>query len=286
MLHHIIISSAAAIRFVRSVIFRLLLILALLGLNIATVVSDAVYDSLNRIVWGTVQLVSEQIAERRPKARADIDADLVRSRTELAGIEATVLKKQNELEAALAETARVRHQLDYEMNRNNSLSTELEFGKRQVDSMAIELDIARKARSEAVNTASVLRSRIVQSIRRDASTEAIAAVPFIGTAVALGSVAYDLNDACHQLRELEALEATLRDREPVQITEAMCLLSYEDMVAAVTGQDPGYARCVSDRIRNNELNPPSCAGYEPAVPPITDSPLSLPEESSEIDPIK
>lgn len=282
MLHHIFISSAAVIRFVRGVIFRLLLIFVLLGLNVATVVSDAMYDSLNRLVWGTVQLVSEQTAERRPKTRADVEADLVRSRTELAGIEATVLKKQNELEAARAETAQVRRQLDYAITRNDSLSTELEFGKRQVDSMATELDIDRKTRSEAVNTASVLRSRIVQSIRRDASTEAIAAVPLIGTAVALGSVAYDLNDACHQLRELEALEAILRDREPVQITEAMCLLSYEDMVAAVTGQDRGYAQCVSDRISTNELNPPSCAGYEPAVPPINGSPISLPEASIEI----
>jgi hypothetical protein len=286
MLHHIIISSAAAIRFARSVIFRLLLILALLGLNIATVVSDAVYDSLNRIVWGTLQLVSEQIAERRPKARADIDADLVSSRTELAGIKATVLKKQNELEAALAETALVRRELNNAMKLNNILSTELGSAKLEAASMATEIDIARKARSEAVNTASVLRSRIVQSIRRNASTEAIAAVPFIGTAVALGSVAYDLNDACYQLRELEALEAILRDREPEQITEAMCLLSYEDMVAAVTGQDPGYARCVSDRKRNNELNPPSCAGYEPAVPPIYGSPLSLPEASIETPPFE
>lgn len=307
MVHHLFMSLATVIRFIRRVIFRFLLVIVLVGLNVATLVSDTVYDGLNRLVWGAVELVSEQAADRRPRTRAEIDADLTRSRTELQATEARVLATRDELQEVRAskralETevasqrerltiaeANARHleaELDEVMNRNSNLSAELKANKVRIDSMAAEIDLSKKNRSEAVQTAAALRSRIVHSIRRDASAEAFEAVPFIGTAVFLGTLAYELNDSCHQLRELEALDAILRGRRPELIDEAMCLLSYEDMVAAVTGQDRGYARCVSDRLATKELNPLSCSGYEPAVPQITDSPIrpqNQPTEQFRID---
>lgn len=97
MLHHLFMSLASTIGFVRRVIFRFLLIIILIGLNVATVVSDAVYDRLNRLIWGTVQLVSEQVAERRPKTRTEIDADLARSHTELEASEAGAKATREEL---------------------------------------------------------------------------------------------------------------------------------------------------------------------------------------------
>lgn len=312
MLHHLFMSLASTIRFARRVIFRFLLVIILIGLNVATVVSDAVYERLNSLIWGAVQLVSEQVAERRPKTRTELNTDLARSKTELEASEASAkasreeltevrtrarsleaeaesqkqqlsLEKahtrqlQADLKAAKAETYQARRNLDISTNRNRSITVELDASNRRVENLTAEINMSKKARSRAVETAAALRSRIVHSIRRDASTEAFEAVPFIGTAVFLGSVAYELNDACNQLRELEALDAFLRGREPEQIGEAMCLLSYEEMVSAITGRDRGYARCVSDRITTGELNPTSCEGYEPAVPQINDSPL-LPQD--------
>jgi len=51
------------------------------------------------------------------------------------------------------------------------------------------------------------------------------------------------------------------------------------MVAALTGEDRAYARSVSDRVLMNDLNPPSCAGYDPALPEIRDSILITPEDA-------
>ena len=81
------------------------------------------------------------------------------------------------------------------------------------------------------------------------------------------------------MRDLETLDAALRGKEPAQVSEAMCLMSYEDMVAALTGEDRAYARSVSDRVLMNDLNPPSCAGYDPALPEIRDSILITPEDA-------
>ncbi len=394
MLHHLFMSLAATIRFVRRIIFLFLPIIFLIGLNIATVVSDVVYDSINRVVWGTVQLVSEKVAEQRPRTRTEIEADLTRSRNRLEAAEttvtatkgeldetrmrnrsleaevdatrletarmetalensrseisqaqqqlntterrletaeATVTETQGELEEAQirnrsleaeldthkqqlssaemntrrleteldrtrletarmeadldnakAEVSQVQRQLNTTERRNRNLSNQLDASNRRAERMALEIDLSRQARSEVIDTASSLRSRIVRSIRRQASTEAIEAVPFIGTAVFLGSIAYDVNEACQQLRELETLEAMLREREPEQIDEAMCLLSYEDLVATVTGRDRGYARCVSDRLATNELNPSSCVGYDPALPEISESSVLLPDIPTEL----
>lgn len=246
MLHHVMMGFAALIRFVRRWLIRLSLVIFLVALNIATLVSSTVYDVMSRMVWGAVEVVSDRLAERRPKTKADLDAA--------------------KREASLAQS-----QLDETRARNRSLIADLEAKDRRVAELSAEVEVNRKGRQQAIDAASGLRTRVVNSIRRDASTEAIGAVPFIGTAVFLGSVAYELNDACQQLRELEALDAALRDKDSEPLTETMCLMSYEDMVAALTGQDRAYAKCVSDRIATNDLSPPSCAGYGPALPAIEDS---------------
>lgn len=306
MLHHVLMGLAALTRFARKWLIRLSLVIFLVALNVATLVSSTVYDVMNKMVWGVVEVVSDRLADRRPKTRAEMEAEMSRSRVQadVANAEAarsrTSLDEANargrsiatELEtakvdagAARSETARVRAesaaarrevsltqgQLNETRARNQSLTLDLEAKDRRAVEMAAEIDATRKGRQQAIDAAGGLRTRLVKSIRRDASTEAIGAVPFIGTAVFLGSVAYDLNDACQQLRELEALDAALRGKDAAPLTETMCLMSYEDMVAALTGQDRAYAKCVSDRIATNDLNPPSCAGYDPALPAIEGS---------------
>jgi hypothetical protein len=313
MLHHLIMGFAALTRFTRKWLIRLSLVIFLIGMNIATLVSNTVYDAMSRMVWGMVEIVSDRMAERRPKNRAEMDAEISRSRAQAdaAKAEADAAKSQAarstssldeanarnrsmatelemakadastargeaarmraDLDAAKREVSLTRAQIDEAHARNRSLTVDIEAKDRRAIELAAEVDATRKGRQQAIDAASGLRTRVVNSIRRDASTEAIGAVPFIGTAVFLGSVAYELNDACQQLRELETLDAALRGKDAEPLTETMCLMSYEDMVAALTGQDRAYAKCVSDRIATNDLNPPSCSGYEPALPTIADS---------------
>lgn len=280
MLHHLLMMLASVIRFLRRWAIRFSLVIFLLAMNVATLVSNAVYDVLSRVVWGAVEMVSDGMAERRPKTRAEMEADVSRARAEadVAGAEADASRDEakrarTELDATKREVTVAEGRLDQERARNRSLAVELEAKDRRAVALAAEVDASRKGRQQAIDAASSLRSRLVKSIRRDTSAEAIGAVPLIGTAVFLGSVAYELNDACQQLRELEGLDAALRGKEVAPVSESMCLMSYEDMVAALTGKDRAYAKCVSDRIATNDLNPPSCAGYDPALPVIADSPL-------------
>lgn len=246
MLHRILMCFAALIRFVRRWLIRLSLVIFLVALNIATLVSSTVYDIMSRMVWGAVEVMSDNLAERRPNTKAELDA-------------------------AKRQVGQAQSKLDEARVRNTSLIADLETKERRVAALSAEVEATRRGKQQALDAASGLRTRVVNSIRRDASTEAIGAVPFIGTAVFLGSVAYELNDACQQLRELDSVDAALRGRDAAPLTETMCLMSYEDMVAALTGQDRAYAKCVSDRIAMNDLNPPSCVVYDPALPAIKDS---------------
>lgn len=254
----------------------------MLALNVAVLVSERVYDAMSRMVWDAVEIVSDRVAESRPKTRAELDAEvqkatdeknLSKARADTATARAAEVNV--ELEKEKAENGRNRGQLDEIRARNRLLVDGIDLRDRKITKLTTDIDVlnaevemSRKTKQAAMGAAAELRKRLVRSIRRDASTEIAEAVPFIGSAVFLGSIAYDLNDTCQQLRELESLDAALRSSEPLPIDEAMCLMSYEDMVAALTGRDRAYARCVSDRFTMNDLNPPSCEGYDAALPSI------------------
>jgi hypothetical protein len=321
MIHQVLMALAGLIRFFRKWAVRLSLVIFLVVMNVATLVSNTVYDALSRMVWSAVELVSDQPAERRPKTRAEMEADTARARAASEVAEAAadaargetartralldevdaqnrtlatrletsksdaelargqIAKAREELGIARKDAAYARSQLDAVSARNREITAAVEIRDRQLAEVAVDAEAARKSHQQAIDAATRLKARMVNSIRRNASSEAIGAVPFIGTAVFLGSVAYELNDACQQLRELETLDAALLGKESAKVNEEMCLLSYEDMVAALTGKDRAYARCVADRVAANDLNPPSCEGYEPALPGIGEDNILPPQES-------
>lgn len=291
MVHHVFMALAGLTRQAMKWGVRSAMVLFLMTLNFAVLVSDGAYNAMNKMVWDTIELVSDRFTERRPKTRAEMDAEIKRAADEAtlskAEADAAVAETQrvrSELKQAETETTRARSELANAHARNRALVDDIDVRDRkitklmnEVDILAGEMESSRKMRQEAIDAAEDLRKRLVRSIRRDASTEFAEAVPVIGTAVFLGSIAYDLNDTCQQLRELEKLDAALRKRKPLPIDETMCLMSYEDIVAAITGKDRKYARCVSDRIAMRELSPPSCEGYDPALPSIEDDVVADPQ---------
>lgn len=302
MIHYTLLLLAGVIRFTRKWLLRISLVAFLLALNVATLVSNKVYDVLERLVWGTVEMVSDQLGDRRPKSRAEMEADAVRARAEadaasadakkakvdadlaktetgrtkveLDAAKADAVRAKADLDVAKAKAKRVQTQLDELNVRNRALSVDLDTKNQRVAELVTDIDMSRQNQKKAMYALGKLKSRIMRSVKRNASSEALEAVPFVGTAVFLGLVAYEVNDSCEQLRELESLDASLRGKEPGPVNESMCVMSYEDLVATFTGKDRAYAKCVSDRIALNDLDPPSCAGYDPALPEITDSSLS------------
>lgn len=261
MTHHLLLTLARTIRFLRRWAMRLSIIIFLIVMNVATVVSDTVYDILNHAVWSAASMVSGQLGERRPKTRAELAVDLERSRGEAGAA-------RSEAETAKKETTKVRAELDETRARNRALSADLETKNRRIAQMAGDIDSSKRTRQQAIETTATLRKRLVRGIQRDASSDALEAVPFIGTAVVLGAIAYEVNDACMQLRELEALDSALRGNETEPVSEAICLKSFDEIVSALTGKDRGYAKCVSDRVATGDLDPPSCAGYPMALPKV------------------
>lgn len=303
MIHHVMMGLAELIRLVRRWTFRLALIIGLIALNIATVVSGTVYDGLSRFVWGLIEVVSENFDTQRPKTRAELQAEADRARTQAdtaeaearkakadldstrahaiqtqARMDAEIVQARTEAVTARTDAQRTQAELDSVAERNRVLSVDLDAREARIAKLTTDLRSYRQATDQAVGTVGALKSRIVSSIRRGASSDALGAVPFIGTGVALGLIAYELNDSCQQLRELEALDAALRGKAVDAVSESTCLVSFEDMVAALTGQDRNYAQCVLDRISQKDLNPASCAGYEAALPAIEDSTLGAPED--------
>ena len=122
MLHHLIMGFAALTRFTRKWLIRLSLVIFLIGMNIATLVSNTVYDAMSRMVWGMVEIVSDRMAERRPKNRAEMDAEISRSRAQADAAKA-------EADAAKSQAARSTSSLDEANARNRSMATELEMAK-------------------------------------------------------------------------------------------------------------------------------------------------------------
>ena len=351
-MHYVLIFLARLTRLIRGWVLKILLVAFLISLNVATVISGAVYDTVGRLVWGLVATVSDELADRRPLSRAELEAqnkaarsqaDAARIETERTRAELETSKAENgrvktdleiaearnrelsldldrnekqfanqraaleaqnrtarseanaarfetertrtELETSKAENGRVKADLEIAEARNKDLSLDLDRNEKRLANISADLETSRVQRKQALETMDGLKGRVVRSIRRNASIELLEGVPLIGAALVLGSMAYDVNDACEQLRALEGIDSALRGTDvATSFNQDMCLMSYDDLVAAFTGKDRGYATCIADRIALSELNPPSCAGYDPALPDIEDSvsdyrpaPVKLPE---------
>lgn len=263
---------ASLTRWVRKWLLMVGLVVVLFSLNIAMVASTAVYSAVERLVWGTVASVSDELADRIPKSREKLEAENAKARADADAARVETVKTRAELETAKTEGSRTKAELEVAETRNKKLAQELDIRERHLAGLTADLEASRTQRKQAVETLGNLKSRIVRAIHRNTSTELLQGFPFVGTALVLGAMAYDVNDACQQLRELETIDASLRGRDAsAPTTQEICLLSFDEVVAAFTGKDRGYSKCVADRVASGDLQPPSCIGYDPALPDIEDA---------------
>jgi len=195
-------------------------------------------------------------------AEGKIKAEAETAKTKLATLEAEKADLIASERAAKVEADAVKAKL-------SGIETENVRLKGTLSELQSSVDVSRKDQKRVMDALDNLRNRITRSVQRSASGEVFQAVPFVGTAVVLGAMAYEANDACEQLRDLEELELALKGGASDRPTpDGLCLLSPSELFQRITGQNPAYQRCVEDRIRLSDLNPPSCSGYPSAVPEI------------------
>ncbi len=268
-MHSLLMHLANAIRLVRKWLLRFVLVGGLVALNLTTLMVGEVYDFMSQKLWGVMAQVSDVAAQKRPKSRAELESEARKARVEADG--------------AKAETATTRARLETVEARNRKLELDLQGKERRLADL--EADAARSIQNKrrVTETVTTLRGRVVASIRRNSSSELAEMFPVVGYLFAVGSLAYDVNDACQQLEDLESLERSLTGSDAVaREKEAICLQSFEQLVSMFTGKDPGYAACIRDRLNTRELRPPSCAGYDDALPRISDDTVGPTTEAPDL----
>lgn len=245
-------------RRVRKWVFLITLVGGLAALNLATLVLGEFYDTMSQGAWGILSQFSDVAAQNRPKSRSELEADARKARVESDKARFEAEKMHAQIEATEAEKRR--------------MELDLKRGERRIASLEADAARVKQNNRRISETVKSMRDRIVKSIRRDASGEFVEMIPLLGDAFFIGSIAYDLNDACRQFQDLKALELYLSGSEGSAASdEAICLQSYGQMVSLLTGEDPGYAACVKDRLETRNLNPPSCSRYDDALPMLRDN---------------
>ena len=85
------------------------------------------------------------------------------------------------------------------------------------------------------------------------------------------------------LKDLDALEKALTSSDTIaREDETICLNSFEQLVALFTDKGTGYAACVRDRHNTREMDPPSCAGFDDALPQIRDNTVGETAEAPDL----
>jgi|GEM_PF-2558476 len=214
-------------------------------------------------------------AERRVGALTDEASDLQR---ELRAASAA-------LDSELTNTRRLTGQIDEFRLRLDladadllTKSDELVRVRAQRDVGLDELEALRRATSdipaERMQKASELvdgmERRVTSSIRRSTGGEVAQMVPFLGIGAGLALIAWDVHDACSQLRDVEELRRlvsgeSLNSSDDPEVGE-MCGMSRAALIARFTGKDLAFSRCLEARQATLKIDPPECIGYELELP--------------------
>jgi hypothetical protein len=229
--------------------------------------SDRLHARLDALEAQNLTLHTELDASGR--RIADLEADNFRAKGVAEGARVEAERARKALDLAQIETDKVQERLVAADARKLALEAEI----RRLASLR-STDMSPEMREKAFATLEDLRLRTVRQIKRNASVEMFQAVPFVGTGLVLGALAYEIEDACNQYKDIEALGTLMRGEAPGEsATDPLCLMSFEALVSAFTGNDGAFARCVADRIALSDLNPPSCAGFDPALPSVGSGPF-------------
>lgn len=117
-----------------------------------------------------------------------------------------------------------------------------------------------------------MKSRTVSSIRRNAAGDLSELIPFLGTVTGVGLIAWDLYDACQQLKLFQELEKAITGQsEDTSIIVEQCGMSREQLMADIMGTDLQLDACIEARLRTRLIDPPGCDGYELQQPDYSDA---------------
>lgn len=277
MIRIVLNTTADLIRLIRRWLFRFILVVGLIALNIATVLSYQVYDTVSNLVWDIVEILLPD-GRPRPKSFAELNDELSIAHKERADIDAErskVEKKAKRLETELETSKKERVSLDKELGRLRAEHGELKQASETAKTAEKKLQrqVAEKLRT--------MRSRTAKTMERNLGSNLLDMIPGWGTITVVGMVGWDMYDACQQMKDVQSLQELYLD--PVtdgSVEETKyCGLSQADLIAHFTGKDPIFAKCVDARLRTHTLDPPECKDFPNPVlhsPPVDDRPTLPP----------
>lgn len=163
------------------------LVVTLIGLNVATVASSAAYDLLHGAVAGVSRVLGAAATHRL--MNSSLKAREARAiETSTKELQRRTLDQERRLKSAEVERDGLR----------------AKHGELERDHRALmNAKNAQSQRNKAL--AGKLRSRLAKNVVRNTAALTAEAVPFVGLAAAVGVTAYDVYDACQTIQDLNQL---------------------------------------------------------------------------------
>jgi len=203
-----------------------------------------------------------------------VTADLETNRTKVSSTAAQLEVMEIERNRLAAQVDRMYSDLDEVRRREQralSLLDEVELDRVRLTSQfdELQLEVAderglnRRVRNEAAQTIQRSQGRAMRAVARNTSAGYLEMIPLLGTAAAVGGIAYDVWDTCQAVSELREIGRLFEiDTAPDPLEQRWCGLTSEEVFAAIFNGATGPERaCISARLRTGELNPPGCEDY-------------------------
>ena len=111
--------------------------------------------------------------------------------------------------------------------------------------------------------------RVVTSMSRGIAASQPQAATGVLAPMALAMIAWEVYDACQQLRDLDELKQinSNPDLNPEVTDErATCGMSKSELVQAFTGKDAAFEKCVDARLKRGIVDPPECQDFPIKLP--------------------
>ena len=123
----------------------------------------------------------------------------------------------------------------------------------------------------------------MRSAARGISTATPQAGTLVLAPVTLAIIAWELYDACEQLKDLKELNSVglfLDEESKVVQEDPVCGVSKEELFEKITGLDRSHEKCIDARVASRAINPPECKNFPLEFPEYDDVP---PEAAPPVD---
>ena len=141
--------------------------------------------------------------------------------------------------------------------------------KEQIRRLYNQKEKATKRLATITSVKRRISKRLIRALARNSALTAAETSTIILAPIALGSIAWDIHDACATLKDLDKFDQSSDDTSgevgKKQTTE-LCGLSKSELYEAITGKNLKFERCVEDRLLYNKIDPSSCKNFELEIP--------------------